>query len=177
MKIQKDYKPLGCKECADGSVLGFGFTMAFQPIVNTTTQQIFAHEALVRGLKNESAGQIFEHVNDSNRYRFDQSCRTKAIKLASELKMPSFLSINFMPNAVYQPELCIRTTLDAAEEYGFSIERIIFEITESEKVDYLIHLREIVEYYSKRGFKIAISSCRNTSWHYQTGYSFDQRNT
>ncbi|NJN19988.1 MAG: EAL domain-containing protein [Leptolyngbya sp. RL_3_1] len=130
--------------------------MAFQPIVNTTTQQIFAHEALVRGVNNEPAGQVFEQVNDTNRYRFDQVCRTKAIKLACELAMPSLLSINFMPNAVYQPELCIRTTLAAAEQYGFPIERIVFEITESEKVEDLAHLRSIVEYYHARGFKTAI---------------------
>ncbi len=156
MKIQENYRSVGCKECADGSLLGFDFTMAFQPIINTNTRQIYAHEALVRGLNNESAGSVFESVNDSNRYRFDQSCRIKAIKLASELLMPTFLSINFMPNAVYRPELCIRTTLAAAETYGFPIERIIFEITESEKIEDLAHLREIIAYYRSRGFKTAI---------------------
>ena len=47
--------------------------MAFQPIVNTTTREVFAHEALVRGPKQESAAQVFEQVNDTNRYRFDQA--------------------------------------------------------------------------------------------------------
>ncbi len=148
--------PTGCEECKNGEGLDFDFTMAFQPIVNCRTREIFAHEALVRGLNNEGAGQIFEHVNDSNRYRFDQACRTKAIKLAAELGMKSLLSINFMPNAVYRPELCIRTTLAAAEKYNFPIEQIIFEITESEKVDDLAHLRNIVDYYRQRGFKTAI---------------------
>lgn len=148
--------PSGCEECKNGEGLDFDFTMAFQPIVNCRTREIFAHEALVRGLNNEGAGQIFEHVNDSNRYRFDQACRTKAIKLAAELGMKSLLSINFMPNAVYRPELCIRTTLAAAEKYNFPIEQIIFEITESEKVDDLAHVRNIVDYYRQRGFKTAI---------------------
>lgn len=156
MEVPQDYTPLSCRECANGSALGFDFTMAFQPIVDITKQQIFAHEALVRGLKNEPAGELFKSVNDSNRYRFDQSCRTKAIKLAAELAMPSFLSINFMPNAVYRPELCIRTTLAAAEEYGFPFDRIILEITESEKMRDLVHLRNIVEHYQKCGFKTAI---------------------
>lgn len=148
--------PTGCEECKNGEGLDFDFTMAFQPIVNCRTREIFAHEALVRGLNNEGTGQIFEHVNDSNRYRFDQACRTKAIKLAAELGMKSLLSINFMPNAVYRPELCIRTTLAAAEKYNFPIEQIIFEITESEKVDDLAHVRNIVDYYRQRGFKTAI---------------------
>lgn len=70
--------------------------------------------------------------------------------------MKSLLSIKFMPNAVYRPELCIRTTLAAAEKYNFPIEQIIFEITESEKVDDLAHVRNIVEYYRQRGFRTAI---------------------
>lgn len=158
MTMSKDEHcgPTGCEECKNGEGLDFDFTMAFQPIVNCRTREIFAHEALVRGLNNEGAGQIFEHVNDSNRYRFDQACRTKAIKLAAELGMKSLLSINFMPNAVYRPELCIRTTLAAAEKYNFPIEQIIFEITESEKVDDLAHVRNIVDYYRQRGFKTAI---------------------
>ena len=107
--------------------------MAFQPIVDVKTRQIFAYEALVRGLNNESASAVFSLVNETNRYRFDQTCRVKAVKLASALGMTCNLSINFMPNAVYRPELCIRTTLQAAETYSFPIERIIFEITEGEK--------------------------------------------
>lgn len=147
---------MDCRECSDVGKLNFDFTMAFQPIVNIRTQQIFAHEALVRGLNNEPAGQIFQWVNDENRYLFDQACRTKAICLASQLDIPCFLSINFLPNAVYQPERCIRSTLAAAELYGFPIERIIFEITESEKITDLPHLRRIVDYYRERGFKTAI---------------------
>ncbi|OKH17912.1 diguanylate phosphodiesterase [[Limnothrix rosea] IAM M-220] len=153
---EKYRQPLECSACADSVGLDFDFTMAFQPIVNTKNQEIFAYEALVRGINNEPAGVVFEQVNGDNLYRFDQCCRTKAIKLAADLSMPTLLSINFMPNAVYQPELCIRTTLNAAETYGFPIENIIFEITESEKVEDLEHLKKIVAYYRDRGFKTAI---------------------
>lgn len=153
---QKDYRALSCNECTGGAGLDFDFTMAFQPIVNVDTREIFAHEALVRGLNNESAGEIFTHVNDGNRYRFDQACRVKAIQLAAQLGMTSLLSINFMPNAVYRPELCIRTTLEAAKTYGFPIDRMIFEITEAEKVEDHGHLRNIVEHYKQRGFLTAI---------------------
>lgn len=154
--MPKDNQNLGCGECANGAVLEFDFTMAFQPIVNTTTRSIYAHEALVRGLHQEPASQIFESINDTNIYRFDQSCRTKAIELAAKLKMQPFLSINFLPNAVYNPELCIRTTLVAAETYGFPVGQIIFEITEGENIKDKAHLRAIVDYYKAKGFKTAI---------------------
>lgn len=156
MKPQKNYREMGCGECLGGGGLHFEFSMAFQPIVSLSRREVFAYEALVRGTAGEPADEIFRHVDESTRYRFDQACRVKAIELASRLKMPTFLSIHFMPNAVYRPELCIRTTLEAAETYGFPIDRIVFEITEGEQVDDRAHLRDIVRHYQKRGFLTAI---------------------
>ncbi len=156
MRQQQDYQPIGCAECSNGAGLGFDFTMAFQPIVNTTSKEVFAQEALVRGMNEEPAGEILGRINDQNRYRFDQSCRVKAVQLGAKLNIKSFVSINFLPNAVYRPELCIRTTLEAAETFGFPVDRIIFEITEGEKIKDHAHLREIVQYYRKQGFLTAI---------------------
>ena len=150
------FADIGCKQCASGELLDFDFTMALQPIVRFSTRKTWANEALVRGLGGESAGSVFTHVNDGNRYRFDQTCRVKAIRLAAELNIESLLSINFMPNAVYKPELCIRTTLEAAKEYNFPSNRIIFEITEGEKIERTQHLKEIVNYYQQTGFRTAI---------------------
>ena len=156
MIVQQNYRPLGCGECTGGAGLDFDFTMAFQPIVNTTTGEIFAHEALARGLNNEPAAEIFKLVNEQNRYRFDQACRVKAVQLASQLNVGSYISINFMPNAVYRPELCIRTTLEAADKFGFPVERIIFEFTEGEQVLDISHLKDIVHHYQSQGFLTAI---------------------
>lgn len=147
---------VGCRSCIDGNLLDFDFTMAFQPIVDLSKNEIFAQEALVRGLNRESAGEIIGKVNDGNRYRFDQMCRVKAVRLAAQLKINSFLSINFLPNAVYRPENCIRTTIKAATEYNFPLDKIIFEITEVERVSDNSHLKNIVTEYQRQGFKTAI---------------------
>ena len=146
----------GCSQCVKAEALGFDFTMAFQPIVNCQTQTIFGYEALVRGLNNESAFSVIEQVNDSNRYSFDQQCRIKAIALAAELKLDSMLSINFLPNAIYQPERCIKTTLMAAKKYQFPTDKIMFEFTEVEKIVDSNHVKRIVEYYRDLGFQTAI---------------------
>ncbi|MEA5490040.1 MULTISPECIES: EAL domain-containing protein [Pseudanabaena] len=156
MTPYQDHTTIGCAECTKGAGLGFDFTMAFQPIVNTTTKEVFAQEALVRGINQEPAGEILARINDDNRYRFDQACRVKAVQLGAKLNIKSFVSINFLPNAVYRPELCIRTTLEAAETFGFPVDRIIFEITEGEKIEDHGHLREIVQYYRQQGFLTAI---------------------
>jgi len=156
MRQRQDDQSIGCAECAKGAGLEFDFTMAFQPIVNTNSKEVFAQEALVRGINEEPAGDILGRINDENRYRFDQACRVKAVQLAAKLNIQSFISINFLPNAVYNPESCIRTTIEAAETFGFPINRIIFEITEGEKIEDHAHLREIVQYYRKKGFLTAI---------------------
>ncbi|MCS0376637.1 EAL domain-containing protein [Vibrio diabolicus] len=145
-----------CYNCSDKSKLDFDFTMAFQPIINCKKNQIYGYEALVRGLNNESAFSIISKVNDDNRYLFDQLCRVKAIALASKLKIDSLLSINFLPNSVYNPERCIRTTLNAAKKYNFPVDKIMFEFTEVEKIEDVNLVQSIVEYYNKLGFKTAI---------------------
>ncbi|WP_240038573.1 EAL domain-containing protein [Aeromonas sobria] len=110
----------------------------------------------MRGINNEPGQSVIARVNDDNRYRFDQPCRIKAIARAARLGMKGMLSINFLPNAVYRPERCIRTTLQAAREHHFPIEQIMFELTEVEQVRDSQHLRGIVDHYQALGFKTAI---------------------
>lgn len=145
-----------CHACRDGEGLDFSFTMAFQPIVDLRERRVFAYEALVRGTDGSGAGSILSRVNNDNRYAFDQSCRVTAVKLAAELGVPCFISINFLPNAVYQAATCIRATLAAAKEYNFPTNRLIFEITESEELVDKQHLKSIITEYKRQGFKTAI---------------------
>ncbi|MBC7704619.1 MAG: EAL domain-containing protein, partial [Rhodoferax sp.] len=84
------------------------------------------------------------------------ACRVKAIKNAALLGMQSRLSINFMPNAIYQPERCIRTTLAAARAHDFPINRIIFETVEGERIEDAKWLAEVLREYQRIGFLTAI---------------------
>ncbi|WP_235937737.1 EAL domain-containing protein [Marinobacter caseinilyticus] len=146
-----------CGECACGNGLSFKFSFAFQPIVDVSDQSIYAYEALVRGLNGEGAQSILAQVNNTTRYSFDQICRVKAVKLASQLGMTTKLSINFMPNAVYKAEYCIRTTLAAAKTYNFDTKNIIFEFLESEDLtDSSDHIISIISAYKKMGFQTAM---------------------
>ena len=145
-----------CVGCQQSEPLGFDFAFAYQPIVDLRDHSIFAHEALVRGVQGEGALSVLAQVNETNRYRFDQRCRTKAIAGAAALGMQTHLSINFMPNAVYRPELCIRSTLEAARTHNFPLDRLIFETIETEQVDNNSHLTNILREYREFGFKTAI---------------------
>lgn len=151
----KNY-PIGCQVCRNTQDLGIDFTMAFQPIVDVSQKTIYGYEALVRGPNNESAYSVLSQVNDGNRYRFDQCIRVKALDLASKLGLQGILSINFLPNAVYRPDACIRATLEAAQELNFPTDRIMFEVNEGERVSDVDHLRNIFEEYKRHNFITAI---------------------
>jgi len=156
MEVVANFKSVGCKDCRNLDQLGIQFSMAFQPIVNLHEKTIFGYEALVRGANKEGADFILSQVTDANRYKFDQAIRVKALDLAKKLNLEGMLSINFLPNAVYRPETCIRATLEAAAELNFPTNRIMFEVTEGEKVIDHDHLKNIFIEYKKQNFITAI---------------------
>lgn len=147
-----------CAACRDGAAFTLPFSMAFQPIVDVETRAVFAYEALVRGPANEAASTVLSRVDESNRYAFDQQCRVKAIEFAAALGIATQgarLSINFLPNAVYEPRACIRLTLEAAQRVNFPLDKIMFEFTEQEEMN-VDHINKIVSEYSSMGFTIAL---------------------
>ena len=132
------------------------FTMAFQPIVDIETRDIYAYEALVRPTGGGTAADVLEQITNLNRYSFDQACRVKAIELAARLEMVTFLSINFLPNAVYQPAACLQKTFEAAERANFPLHHLIFEVTENEPARDVGHLQSIFKEYRRHGMITAI---------------------
>jgi len=155
--------PMNATSCAgcrntDASTFSIPFTMAFQPIVDISVEAIWGYEALVRGTGGESAYQVLSQVTEQNRYAFDQACRVKAIELAGSAMAggETRLSINFMPNAVYEPKACIRATLDAASRMQFDPRRLMFEFTENERMDDVAHVSHIVSEYKRMGFTTAL---------------------
>jgi EAL domain-containing protein (putative c-di-GMP-specific phosphodiesterase class I) len=147
-----------CVGCREDVPLPFQFKMAFQPIVDLSTQQIWGYEALVRGVNGESAFSILSQVNDEIRYRFDQACRVMAIETAASLFAGHDLrlSINFMPNAVYEPSACIQKSLAAARRTQFPHRNLMFEFTEDERMADPAHVQKIVDAYRKFGFWTAL---------------------
>lgn len=150
----------GCDGCrnADANNFSIPFTMAFQPIIDVEAGTIWGYESLVRGIAGESAFQVLSQLTPENRYAFDQACRVKAIELAGAKLADSTakLSINFLPNAVYEPKACIRATLGAASKASFDTSRLMFEFTENERMEDVSHIRHIVAEYKRMGFTTAL---------------------
>lgn len=144
-----------CGKC-NPQQLGIDFSMAFQPIIAFQHKHIWGYETLVRGIENQPAAFILEQIDASKIHSFDQIIRSKAIRLAHQLDFDQILSINFLPNAVYNPENCIQSTLAVCDELGFDKKRIMFEVTEAEKITDHAHLKNIFAEYKKHQFLTAI---------------------
>jgi EAL domain-containing protein (putative c-di-GMP-specific phosphodiesterase class I) len=151
-----DPAAVGCIRCREDRALGLELQMAFQPIVDVRERRVVGYEALVRGPDGEGAGWVLEQVGEDQLYTFDQTCRVLAIETAARLGLEGLLSINFIPNAVYEPAACIRLTLAAAAKVGFPVQRLQLEMTESEKIRDPQHALGILAEYRKRGFVTAI---------------------
>jgi EAL domain-containing protein (putative c-di-GMP-specific phosphodiesterase class I) len=147
-----------CEGCREDVPLPFQFKMAFQPIVDVAGQRVWGYEALVRGADGGSAYSILSQVTDEARYRFDQAARVMAIETAGRLFAGRNLrlSINFMPNAVYEPMACIQKSLAAARRVDFPHKNLMFEFTENERMQDVAHVQRIVEAYRKLGFWTAL---------------------
>jgi EAL domain-containing protein (putative c-di-GMP-specific phosphodiesterase class I) len=80
----------------------------------------------------------------------------EALELAAQLGMESLLSINFLPNAVYQPAACLRKTFEAAERTGLPVHHLMFEVTGNEPARDVGHLQSIFNEYKRHGMITAI---------------------
>lgn len=147
-----------CEGCREDIALPFEFKMAFQPIVDVTARRVWGYEALVRGADGESAYSILSQVTEDIRYRFDQAARVMAIETAGQLfgSDDIRLSINFMPNAVYEPSACIQKSLVAAKRANFPHKNLMFEFTENERMTDVEHVKKIIAAYRKLGFITAL---------------------
>lgn len=133
----------------------------FQPILCVKDQSIYAHEALIRGLSPEGKiippNVLFGQAKDAELlFNLDRMCRETIMHTAAKLNYFGRLFINFLPSAIYNPENCLSTTMALAERYGFDPHKLIFEVVETERIDDINHLRNILDYYRAKGFRTAL---------------------
>ena len=134
----------------------------FHPIVDAATGECFAQEALIRARDPHTgqtigAGPIIQACEKLNlEHQLDQRARQSAIRGAAEQNLQSKVFINFLPNTIYDPEICLRTTMEAAETYHIPLDKLVFEVVETEHIPDMPRLRHILEYYRERGVGTAV---------------------
>ncbi|MDB5297968.1 MAG: hypothetical protein JWO31_3951 [Phycisphaerales bacterium] len=135
----------------------------FHPILDARSGSLFAQEALIRARdphtgKVMGAGPLIVACEKLNlQHQLDQRARQAAIYGAAEhVPAPAKVFINFLPNTIYDPAICLRTTMEAAAQSGVPMSRLVFEVVETEKIPDMAHLRHILGYYRERGVGTAI---------------------
>ncbi len=136
--------------------IGFKFSFAFQPIVDARNREIISFEALVRGPHGEPSASVFAQVPKCDFPRFDELCRSKAIYLASRLKIPNRLNLNLSAQSIYEIDLSITTTFQASINTGIPVERIVFEVLEMESLTDQRNLLQYLRLIQDFGFITAI---------------------
>ncbi len=135
----------------------------FHPIISSRTGEVFAQEALLRARHPATgqvygAGQIIKACEELKlTHQLDQRARQAAIRgTAEHVPADVHVFINFLPNTIYDPEVCLRTTMEAAASCNVAMSRLVFEVVETEKIPDMDHLLHILDYYRQRGMGTAI---------------------
>ena len=137
-------------------------TTHFQPIVDCSEPaNLLGYECLLRGLQPSGEliypDRLYETARETNSlYRLDLAARLKAVESASLHQIVGQVFINFDPTAIYDPEFCLQSTVEAVNESGLSSDQFVFEVVQSDQTEDERHLRKIFDYYRAAGFGMAL---------------------
>ena len=134
----------------------------FQPIIRIegNKPKIYGHELLSRGIDHNGViippNKLFEAARKRNRvFSLDRACRLQSVRNADVVN-DKLVFINFIPTAIYVPEHCLASTFALIKELGIEPSQVVFEVVETDDVQNLDHLKSILTYYRKHGFKYAL---------------------
>jgi EAL domain-containing protein (putative c-di-GMP-specific phosphodiesterase class I) len=134
----------------------------FQPIVQTDDpEQVFGYECLLRGVDETgslvSPGRLFETARNAKLlYHLDRGARLQHIAAARRHGLTTAVFINFNPTSIYDPEFCLKSTVAAIQNSELRPENIVFEVVESDRLADTARLPEILAYYRRAGFRVAL---------------------
>ncbi|AZB42576.1 EAL domain-containing protein [Bacillus sp. FJAT-42376] len=135
------------------------FLSFFQPIVHLRSGQIFGYESLLRSIHPPvSPYQLFDTaIKTGMQSILDRRARELAIIARSNQIQKGIKSfINFIPSSIYNPEHCLQHTFKMVKQYGVRPEDLIFEVVETEKINDMDHLKNILDTYRANGMKVAL---------------------
>jgi len=133
----------------------------FQPIIDVKSGEIYGYEALSRGLLTDGTIMNPEELFATAKamdllFYLDRVCREASIRAASKRGITKKLFINFIPTAIYQPSLCLQSTVKVLSEVNIKADQVVFEVVETEKVEDFEHLNLILDYYRSKGYGTAL---------------------
>ena len=139
------------------------FRSVYQPIVSLRPgdgDAVIGYEALLRATGADGPvwpDEMFTAAAEAGwLHVLDRIGRTSAIRGAAGWLGDKLLFVNFIPTTIYRPEVCLRTTEQAADLAGLRLDQLVFEVTEGEHVADVEHLSNVFAYYRRRGALVAL---------------------
>jgi diguanylate cyclase (GGDEF)-like protein/PAS domain S-box-containing protein len=132
-----------------------------QPIVSLADGRTYGYESLLRGKVADlelNGGEIVDAARAHGAiFTLDLVGRTVALEQGmAKLVDDEVLFVNFTPTAIYDPQVCLRTTWAIARRLGLSMERVCFEVVETEQYPDIAFLRRILDEYRGQGAMVAL---------------------
>ena len=137
-------------------------TTFFQPIVdNQSPNRVFGYECLLRGVDEE--GKVIPPLplliaakKSGDLSELDQLAMLTAIENASQIGIDGCVFINFSPQHLIFDHNGFRQLISSALKSGLPPERFVFEITESDDLESVDLLLDILVEFRNSGFRIAL---------------------
>ena len=133
---------------------------AYQPIVSLADRSVVAHEALLRGAvdgREIGGGDLFFVAERAGwLHRLDRIARESAIAGAESWLGSDDLYINFSPDSLYRPQICLASTERAVDEAGIAAGQLVLEVVESSATADRGHLMSAVDHFRSLGWRVAL---------------------
>jgi diguanylate cyclase (GGDEF)-like protein len=132
----------------------------FQPIVNISGADIYAHEALIRGpveSKLHSPIALFNaaHMEGLN-FDMEYAARDVILQAYANSAQQGRLFVNVSPECLSLQHSVLEFSLTQLNRFGLHAHQIVIEITEGSSIRDYSQLCEVVTKYRKLGFGIAL---------------------
>ena len=135
-------------------------TPVYQPIVDLTTGEIFAYEALSRGPSESSLAkpdQLFAAAKKEHcLWQLDYLCRRLALLHAKPILQQKLLFINVDANILYDRSFHQGTTAKLLAENHIDAGNIIFEVSEKTAIADYPSFQSALDHYQQQNYRIAI---------------------
>lgn len=136
--------------------------IAFQPIVDIHSGELFGVEALLRGtdtLGFESIESFFDRLYEENTlYTFDLALREKVIKKFCTIDSYAAIKLFYnLDNRLFgMSDFSKGNTSRILKKYGLDHKSMVFELSEHNEIVNIEHFTRLMSHYAHEGFCVAI---------------------
>jgi EAL domain-containing protein (putative c-di-GMP-specific phosphodiesterase class I) len=139
-----------------------GIAVYFQPMLQYPPGRLHGYECLMRGVDVDGTiippNRMFEAARRLGKIaELDEKCRRAAIVAAAHMKATGVnFFINVVPSAIREPKRFLNATLAELAAGGLRPQQMTFEVVETDEVQDQRQLANLLAYYRKAGFKVAL---------------------